>query len=117
MNNNQFYIPIIASLIFIIINIELIKREKLKESYGVFWIVISIGMLVVALNIKSFYIMGAFLKAGNIAWGYALATFMLFLLGLFFSVKMSLYAKHIKNLNQQVAILTLKIEEIINQSK
>jgi hypothetical protein len=111
MNNIQIYIPIFATLFFVIINIELIKREKLKEKFGVLWITISVVMVIVALNINILTKIAALLNTKNIAsLIYSMAIFFLFLLGLFFSVKMSTYEKQIKNLIQQVSILTKRIE-------
>jgi hypothetical protein len=111
MNSIQTYVPIFATLIFVIINIELIKKEKLKENFGVLWIMISFIMLVTALNIKILINIAALFNTKNIAsLSYSMAIFLLFLLGLFFSVKMSTYEKQIKNLIQQVSILTKRIE-------
>ena len=111
MNNIQIYVPIFATLIFVIINIELIKREKLKENFGVLWITISFIMLFAALNITILIKIAALFNTKNIAsLIYSMAIFFLFLLGLFFSVKMSTYEKQIKNLIQQVSILTKRIE-------
>jgi len=106
MQNTQFYAPVLATLIFILVTVWLIKNERLKENFGVFWITISLAMLLVAVNIRWLYRIALVFETYNIASiSYSLAIFFLFLLGLFFSAKMSSYEKKLKNLTQELAIL------------
>ena len=117
MKNIQYYVPLVATILFIIINIELIKKEKLKDSFAVFWISISLLMLICALNIDLLYKVAAVFGTLNVASIlYSLSIFTLFVLGVGLSVKMSAYAKHIKKLSQQVAILTSAVENAANRN-
>ena len=113
MTSLQIYVPIVATLVFIAINVELIRRERLNERFATFWIVVNLLMLFVALNTNMLYKIAALFESHNIAsLLYSLAIFFILLLGVFFSVDMSSHVKQIKNLNQDIAILRRKIEDL-----
>jgi hypothetical protein len=104
---------IVLSLTMLAFVINLVRRKYLKENYAIFWVVtcLVIGALPLVINYLDrvanavgIYYPPAFL--------YLIATIMIFLLILHFSVIVSKLSEQNKSLIQDVGILTKRITEL-----
>lgn len=48
---NIYVIAVVLAAIFLIIVLELVRRQKLKEQYSLLWILFSIILLIVSFNV------------------------------------------------------------------
>jgi len=47
---NIYYCSTIISLFFFLIVLELVRRRKLKEQYSLFWLLVSMAMVIISLH-------------------------------------------------------------------
>jgi hypothetical protein len=104
---------IVLSLSMLAFVINLVRRKYLKENYAIFWVVtcLVIGILPLLINYLDrvanavgIYYPPAFL--------YLIATIMIFMLILHFSVIVSKLSEQNKSLIQDLGILTKRINEL-----
>lgn len=98
--------------------VELVRRRKLNEEYSFLWLSIGIILLFAAifpelLNWIS-EMMGTELPINAL---FFMALIFLMLLGVFFSLKMSVLSNRIKKLSQKIAILEFEIKEKQNADR
>jgi hypothetical protein len=104
---------IVLSLTMLAFVINLVRRKYLKENYAIFWVVtcLVIGILPLLINYldKIANTVGIYYPP---AFLYLIATILIFLLILHFSVIVSKLSEQNKSLIQDVGILTKRINEI-----
>jgi len=106
-------IGIVASLILSAIVFYLLRKKMLKESYSIFWGVVSFLTIVVALWYKGVIIITNFFNIESSINGvFFVAFFLLAILSLYFSVQFTQTSKKIKTLAQENTILREKIDEL-----
>jgi len=106
-------LSIIVSLVILFSVVELVRSRKLKENYSVLWICASVVILFFAtfrhlidqlgLLVGVYYTPSAF---------FLLAILFLILIMVQFSVTISKLSDRNKDLSQEVAILTRRLEEL-----
>ena len=106
-------IGIAASLILAAIVIYLLRNKRLKESYAIFWGVISVITIVIALWYDGVKILTKFLDIISPINGvFFIALFLLAILSLYFSVQFTHISKKIRTLAQENTILREKLENL-----
>lgn len=113
----QFF-AIIGSLVLFLLIINLIRRENLKEGYSIFWIFISLVMLIFSLFSNVLF---RFSELIGIYYA-PTALVLILLLGMLlilihYSVVISNHDKKIKDLAQENGLLKQKIEKISKSKK
>ncbi len=109
---------VIGSLTLFLLIINLIRRENLKEGYSIFWIFISLVMLIF-----SFFSDLLFKFSQLIGIYYAPTTLVLILLlGILlilihYSVVISHHDKKIKDLAQENGLLKQKLEKLLTKQR
>jgi len=98
----------IAVIIFVTI-IELVRKRKLREEYSWLWLVTGAGLFVFAVwsgllkTVTQF--IGASVSTSTI---FFFGIIFLIVLNLYFSIVISAFARQIKNLSQELALLKNK---------
>ena len=100
---NIYLFSILFSGAFLILILELVRRQKLKEQYSLLWILMGVLLLIISMNVGLVETLADWL---NIEYAPAL----LFLFGLLFCFVFILHLTIvISKLNQQVLRLTQEI--------
>ena len=107
---------IAGSVLFLVFIIELIRKRKIKEEYGLLWIVVGVIFIVVAVWNRALevisWLLGIF---------YAPAAFLLilvvavFLILIQYSVVISSLNEKNKTLAQELGILKLQLKELADR--
>ena len=114
---NVYILSIIFSIIFLLVIVELVRKNRLLEKYSLLWILFGIVFLV--LSSTPFFI------EKTAQWlGIKYAPSVLFLFGMVYLIIYNLhmtvvFSKHSQNitrLNQEIALLKEKIENNGNQT-
>ena len=111
-----YKIAIIASLLFIIFIIALVRNKKLHEKYSILWFFLAIVIIVISL---AYEVLDKF----SISIGIYYSPALLFLVGIIFlviyiihiSTVITKQSKDIIRLNQEIAILSEKLEKSNNK--
>ncbi|MEC0213246.1 DUF2304 domain-containing protein [Paenibacillus ehimensis] len=101
-----YILSIVFSLSFLLIILDLVRRQKLKEQYSLLWIIFGITLLILSFNVKLIEYIAALLHI-------AYAPAMLFLFGLLFcfvfilhlTIVISKLTDRVLKLSQTVAIM------------
>jgi len=105
-------VAIIGSFVFLGLIVELIRKRRIKEEYGLLWIIV--GVVFLGFSI---WRPGLEVLARQLGIAYAPAAFLLllivavFLILIQFSVAISSHNERIKNLTQELGLLRLQIAE------
>ena len=105
-------LAIIGSILFLILIVELIRKKKIKEEYGLLWIFFSAVFIVIAVWRQGLEVLSRLLGIF-----YAPAAFLLillvavFLILLQYSIVLSRLSENYKTLVQELGILRMRIEE------
>jgi len=111
-------IGIVASLILSAIVFYLLRKKMLKESYSIFWGIISFLTIIVALWYNGVIIITKLFDIESPINGvFFAAFFLLAVLSLYFSVQFTQTSKKIKTLSQENTILRGKIDELEEKLK
>lgn len=109
-------LAIIGSILFLLFVIELIRKRKIQDAYGLLWIFFGVvfivfsvwrqGLEVIARLLGIFYTPAAFLLILIMA---------IFLILIQYSLVISRLSENCKTLNQQIGILRLEQKELRDQ--
>ncbi len=111
-------ITVAGSLIFLMFILEAVRRQRLKEAYSLLWLVFG-GVFVILASWHQ--ALGLISKLVGIA--YAPATLFLFLIIaaylilIQYSIILSNRAEQIKNLTQELGLLSSKVEKLEKQQQ
>ena len=106
-------ITLFGSIFFLGVILECVRRQRLKEAYSLLWIFTGVVFVVLSSWHDSIQILSSILGIQ-----YAPATlFLLLIVGVFciliqFSIVLSKRVEHIKNLNQEIALLNHRLEKL-----
>jgi hypothetical protein len=110
---NQVYFVIIAGLSLLFIVIELVRRRKMLEQYSILWIVIGVCaatfLWLYPLIQKLTVLIGAGYTTSTILFG---AIFILLLIVLQLCVKLTEFSHNIKDLVQEISLLSDEIDTL-----
>lgn len=107
---------IFLSAIILVGIIDLVRRRKLREEYSFLWLVMGFGLLVLAafpdiLNTLS-HIVGIMLPVNTL---FFIGLLFVFLICLYFSLRISSLTNQVKNLMQEVALLEARLRNKTEQ--
>lgn len=112
MNTNVQYVSIIAVGVFLVVLIELVRREKIKERFALMWFMVAAFLLVF-----SFWRDAIIVLAKIFEIDYAplvivpIIIFVGVFVGLYFSYLFSKQSREIKDLTQEMALIKKKLEK------
>lgn len=109
---------IILGILIVFGIIDLVRRRKLNEEYSFLWLIIGVILLLITFfpHIIEF-ISGMFGTELPINTLFFTGIIFLMLLGLFFSLKISILSNRVKKLSQKIAILEFEIKKNKNTEK
>lgn len=106
-------LAIIGSILFLIFIIELIRKRKIKEEYGLLWIFFSLVFIVISLWRQGLEVLSRLLGIFYAPAAFLLILIVAMLLILIqYSLVISRLSEHYKALNQQMGILRLELKEL-----
>lgn len=106
-------LAIIGSILFLIFIIELIRKRKIKEEYGLLWIFFSLVFIVISLWRQGLEVLSRLLGIFYAPAAFLLILIVAMLLILIqYSLVISRLSEHYKALNQQIGILRLELKEL-----
>ena len=106
-------LAIIGSILFLIFIIELIRKRKIKEEYGLLWIFFSLVFIVISLWRQGLEVLSRLLGIFYAPAAFLLILIIAMLLILIqYSLVISRLSEHYKALNQQMGILRLELKEL-----
>lgn len=105
------WVSLAGSLIFLLIVLDTVRKQKLREAYSLLWIVITIGMIVVSIRMD---LLRFFSDLLGIVYPPA-TLFLLLCVGIClllfqYSIVISLHNEKITRLTQEIALLREKME-------
>ncbi|MBA7471753.1 hypothetical protein ES707_07063 [subsurface metagenome] len=104
---------IVASLILAALVFHLLRKKRLKESYSIFWGIVSTITIIIALWYNGVIIITELLNIESPINGiFFIAFFLLAILSLYFSVQFTQTSRKIKILAQENTILRGKINDL-----
>jgi len=106
-------IAILGSVCFLVFILELIRKEKIREAYALLWLLMSVFFLLLAIWRDGLDYFG---KLVGIAYS-PTALLLVLVMGIIliliqYSVVVSSQTNKIKQLSQELGLLSLKIEEL-----
>jgi len=108
---HQKVVAIAISLAILIVIIELVRRRRLKEEYSWLWLITGVSLLVLTLKYELLVwltaLIGAVLPTSTL---FFFGLIFLILIVLHFSVRISALSTQVKNLAQEVAILSATVD-------
>jgi hypothetical protein len=109
-SNRPVIFALIASIVVLVVIVELVRRRKLKEEYSLLWLLTGVALVVVALSRR---LLDALAAALGIAYGPTVLFLMAFgfmlVIMLHFSTVISRLSDENKKLAQHVAILQYEL--------
>jgi len=106
----QFF-ALTGSIVLLLVVVNLIQREKLKEGYSIIWFIVGIILVIVSLVTRLLDIMARAVGVSNSPTALFLILLVgLVLLSLHFSVLVSKHDRQIRDLAQENAILRESME-------
>ena len=109
---------IFIGIVILIGIVELVRRRKLNEEYSFLWLVIGFIFLLITVfpqlvfDISQF--IGTELPINTLFFS---SIILLMLLGLFFSLKISILTNRLRNLTQKIAILEHSLKKILKENE
>lgn len=108
-------VSVFASILLLIIVINLVKKGMLKESYSIIWIVVCVILLLVSLFTKALYklseILGIYYVPATL---FLILITGLIVLSIHFSIVITKHEKRIKDLAQELALVQ---NDLLNNKK
>lgn len=106
-------LAIIGSILFLIFIIELIRKRKIKDAYGLLWIFIGVIFIVIAVWRQGLEVISRLMGIFSTPAAFLLILIMGILLILIqYSQVISRLSENCKTLTQQIAILKLELKEL-----
>lgn len=116
------YFLIIATIIYLVLIIKLIKKKELNLSFSIFWIFAGVFLIILLILtlispgiISNFAKWCGFKVPANMV--FCISIFVLFYIGLDLTWKLSREHKKTIKLTQELSIMNSKVEEIENKLK
>jgi hypothetical protein len=107
------FLAIIGSILFLIFIIELIRKRKIKDAYGLLWIFFGVVFIVISIWRQGLEVISHLLGIFYTPAAFLLILIMAILLILIqYSQVISRLSENCKTLNQQIGILRLEIKEL-----
>ncbi len=107
---------IILSVVILVGIIELVRRRKMREEYSFLWLVMGFGLLGLAIfpDILGTLsrIVGVILPVNTL---FFIGLLFVFLICLYFSLRISSLTNQVKNLAQEVALLEARLQNKVVQ--
>lgn len=102
----------IASIVFFLLIIELVRRRKLREEYSWAWLIIGGSILIpvlwYGLLVRITNLIGAVVPTTTL---FIFAFLAVLMLCLFLSIKLSLLTNGLKKIAQEMALLKLEVDD------
>lgn len=112
----QWY-SLLGSLLFLIIVLDAVRRQRLREAYALVWLFISGAMIVVSLWTNVLRLISNILGiAYPPATLFLILTVGILLLLFQYSIVISLHNEKLKRLTQEIALLKEKLEKKTNEN-
>ena len=109
-------LAIIGSIVFLIFIIELIRKRKIKDAYGLLWIFFAVVFIAIAVWRQGLEVISRLLGIYYTPAAFLLILIMAILLILIqYSLVISRLSDNYKTLNQQIGILKLELEELTSR--
>ena len=109
-------LSIIGSIIFLIFIVELIRKRKIKDAYGLLWVFYAVVFIVIAIWRQGLEVISRLLGIYYTPAAFLLILIMAILLILIqYSLVISRLSDNYKTLNQQIGILKLELEELTSR--
>jgi hypothetical protein len=106
-------LAIIGSILFLIFIIELIRKRKIKDEYGLLWIFFGVIFIVISVWRQGLEVLARLLGIFYTPAAFLLILIMAILLILIqYSLVISRLSENCKTLNQQIGILKLELKEL-----
>lgn len=112
MDTSLFLVTAPFCLLLLLLSLELIRRRRLKEKYALLWILSTLVMLVLSLFPKVIMRIAPLMHMHHLTLVVFIAFFFLILLCMGYSVSISRLSENNKVLNQEVALLAQRVEEL-----
>ncbi|MGD0340007.1 MAG: DUF2304 domain-containing protein [Bacteroidota bacterium] len=107
---------IVISIIILVGIVDLVRRRKLREEYSFLWLVLGFGLLVLAIFPK---ILSTISRAVGISMPvntlFFIGLLFIFLICLYFSLRISSLTNQVKNLTQEVALLEARLQNKVEK--
>ena len=106
-------LAIIGSVLFLIFIIELIRKRKIKDEYGLLWIFFGVVFIVISVWRQGLEVLSRLLGIFYTPAAFLLILIMAILMILIqYSLVISRLSENYKVLTQQIGILRLELEEL-----
>jgi hypothetical protein len=109
---HQTVFALITSLVIFVLIVELVRRRRLREEYSWLWLLTSAAMILLVvwfrLLVLITHLVGAVTPINTLL---LFAVLFLFAIAVHYSVIVSRLTSQVKNLAQEVALLSAQLEE------
>ncbi|HSQ35554.1 MAG TPA: DUF2304 domain-containing protein [Candidatus Binatia bacterium] len=106
-------LAVIGSIIFLIFIVELIRKRKIRDAYGLLWIFFAVVFFVIAVWRQGLEIISRLLGIYYTPAAFLLLLIMAILLILIqYSMVITRLGENCKTLNQQIGMLQLELKEL-----
>lgn len=103
----------IASLLMILLIIDLLRRKKLREEYSLLWLAAGLVMFVIAIRADVIDLTAKLLKINHPAYGViVIALFIGLILSIHFTIVLSKLTGQVWRLVQEVGLLRAQVDEL-----
>ena len=112
MDTSLFFVTAPFCLFLLLLSLELVRRRRLKEKYALLWIFSTLVMLVISLFPRVIMRIAPLMHMHHLTLVVFIAFFFLILLCMGYSVSISRLTENNKVLNQEMALLAQRVEEL-----
>lgn len=107
------FLAVIGSVVFLVVIVELIRKRKIGDAYGLLWIFFGVVFIVIAVWRQGLEIISRLMGIYYTPAAFLLILIMALLLILIqYSLVISRLSENCRTLNQQLAILQLEVKEL-----
>ena len=109
-------LAIVGSILFLLFVIELIRKRKIQDAYGLLWIFFGVAFIVISVWRQGLEVIARLLGIFYTPAAFLLILIMaIFLILIQYSLVISRLSENGKTLNQQIGILRLEQKELRDQ--
>jgi hypothetical protein len=106
-------LAIIGSIIFLVFVVELIRKRKIKDAYGLLWVFFGMGFIIISVWRQGLEVLSRLLGIYYTPAAFLLILIMaIFMILIQYSLVISRLSENSKTLNQQIGILRLEFKEL-----
>jgi hypothetical protein len=107
------FLAIIGSVIFLVVIIELIRKRKIKDAYGLLWVFFGVVFIIISVWRQGLEVLSRLLGIFYTPAAFLLILIMAIVLILIqYSLVITRLNENCKTLNQHVGILELELKEL-----